>query len=32
LSFEDTNYFLGRAVDVMDVERSIEELLVIPNR
>jgi hypothetical protein len=32
LSFEDTNYFLGRAVDVMDVERGIEELLVTPNR
>jgi hypothetical protein len=32
LSFEDTNYFLGRAVDVMGVERGIEELLVTPNR
>ena len=32
LSFEDTNYFLGRAMDVMDVGRGIEELLVTPNR
>lgn len=29
MSFEDTNHFLGRA---MDVGRSIEELLVTPNR
>jgi glutamate dehydrogenase (NAD(P)+) len=32
LSFEDTNYFFGRAMDVMDVGRNIEDLLVTPNR
>src|SRR5918998_2800074 len=30
--FEDTNYFFGRAIDVMDVEDNIEALLVTPNR
>ena len=32
MSFEDTNYFFGRAMDVMDVGRGIEDLLVTPNR
>jgi hypothetical protein len=32
LSFEDTNCFFGGVMDVTDVERGIEELLVIPNR
>lgn len=32
MSFEDTNYFFGRAIDVMDVGRNIEELLITPNR
>jgi len=32
LSFEDTNYFFGRAMDVMDVGGNIEDLLVTPNR
>lgn len=32
MSFEDTNYFFGRAMDVMDVGRNIEELLINPNR
>jgi glutamate dehydrogenase (NAD(P)+) len=32
LSFEDTNYFFGRAIKVMDVGRNIEDLLVTPNR
>ena len=32
MSFEDTNHFFGRAMDVMDVGRNIEELLVTPNR
>jgi len=32
LSFEDTNYFFGRAIDVMDVGRGIEDLLVTPDR
>jgi glutamate dehydrogenase (NAD(P)+) len=32
LSFEDTNYFFGRAMKVMDVGRNIEDLLVTPNR
>jgi glutamate dehydrogenase (NAD(P)+) len=32
LSFEDTNYFFGRAIDVMDVGRNIEDLLVTPDR
>ncbi len=32
MSFEDTNYFFGRAIDVMDVGRNIEDLLVTPDR
>ena len=32
MSFEDTNYFFGRAIDVMDVGRGIEDLLVTPDR
>jgi hypothetical protein len=32
VSFEDTNYFFGRAIDVMDVGRNIENLLITPNR
>lgn len=32
MSFEDTNHFFGRAMDVMDVGRNIEELLLTPNR
>ncbi|MDX6381503.1 MAG: glutamate dehydrogenase [Rubrobacteraceae bacterium] len=32
MSFEDTNYFFGRAMKVMDVGRNIEDLLVTPNR
>lgn len=32
MSFEDTNHFFGRAMDVMDVGRNIETLLVTPNR
>jgi glutamate dehydrogenase (NAD(P)+) len=32
LSFENTNYFFGRAMDVMDIGRNIEELLISPNR
>lgn len=32
MSFEDTNYFFGRAIGVMDVGRNIEDLLVTPNR
>ena len=32
VSFEDTNHFFGRAMDVMDVGRNIETLLVTPNR
>jgi glutamate dehydrogenase (NAD(P)+) len=32
VSFEDTNYFFGRAIEVMDVGRNIEDLLVTPNR
>ena len=32
MSFEDTNYFFGRAIDVMDVGRNIEDLLITPNR
>ena len=32
MSFEDTNRFFGRAMDVMDVGRNIEELLVTPDR
>ena len=32
MSFEDTNYFFGRAIDVMDVGRNIENLLITPNR
>ncbi|HEX2097632.1 MAG TPA: Glu/Leu/Phe/Val dehydrogenase dimerization domain-containing protein [Rubrobacteraceae bacterium] len=30
--FEDTNYYFGRAIEVMDVEDNIEALLVTPNR
>lgn len=32
MSFEDTNYFFRRAMDVMDVGRNIEDLLITPNR
>ena len=32
MSFEDTNYFFGRAIDVMDVGRNIEDLPITPNR
>jgi hypothetical protein len=32
VSFEDTNYFFGRAIDVMDVWRNIEDLLITSNR
>ena len=32
MSFEDTNHFFGRAMDVMDVGQNIEALLVTPNR
>ena len=32
MSFENTNYFFGRAMDVMDIGRNIEELLISPNR
>ncbi len=32
MSFENTNYFFGRAVEVMDLGRNIEQLLVSPNR
>lgn len=32
MSFEDTNYFFGRAMNVMDVGRGIEDLLLTPNR
>jgi glutamate dehydrogenase (NAD(P)+) len=32
MSFEDTNYFFGRAMSVMDVGRNIEDLLVTPDR
>jgi hypothetical protein len=32
VSFEDTNYFFGRAIDVMDVGRNIEDLLITSNR
>jgi glutamate dehydrogenase (NAD(P)+) len=32
LSFEDTNYFFGRAMGVLDLGRNIGDLLVAPNR
>lgn len=32
MSFEDTNYFFRRAIDMMDVGRNIEDLLITPNR
>ncbi len=32
MGFEDTNHFFGRAMDVMEVGRNIETLLVTPNR
>lgn len=32
MSFEDTNYFFGRAMKVMDVGQNIEDLLLTANR
>ena len=32
MSFEDTNHFFARAMDVMDIGQNIENLLVTPNR
>ena len=32
MSFEDTNYFFSRAIEVMDVGSNIEDLLITPDR